>query len=526
MCAGGNWRRAVCGGGVAVLLVSLLVSQAGVLPGGGVTCRGGFGYTGSAQARLRPTKGNDMTGTIREPARNIPVMGEYDVVVCGGGPAGCAAAIAAAQHGARTLLIEKDGYLGGATVSQLVCVVLSTNGVDFQGLWHEYARRLRRRGAMRDLVGAGSGQLRSCVDPEQVKFVWDELLSEAGVSILHHAYACACVMEDGRASGVTAETRAGRRAVLAKRVIDATGDGIVAAQTGVAWDQGDGEHPYAMALTKVFRCGGLPEDLQRPNEETMARIAADLKAAVARGDYTAPVVTEQTRLLNYIRGCLWQLPARRREMLSVISRVLRVDPLDPWEFSQAEREGREQARQAADFLCRYVPGFEKAYLLDTSAQIGLRSSRRLRGLATVTADDAREFRKHPDGIARSSWDIDIWPADSYAAPAVDRTSDEWRRRHAKLAAGEYFDIPYGCLVAAGVDNLLMAGRCISAEHVAQSSLRIQQTCMSTGEAAGTAAALSLKAGTTPRELNPAIVVARLAEDRKVEPAFDVLKAVT
>mgnify|MGYP001545645805 CR=1 FL=1 len=462
-----------------------------------------------------------MKRTMQEPAREIPVLGEYDVVVCGGGPAGCAAAIAAARHGARTLLIEKDGYLGGATVSQLVCVILSTNGVDFQGVWHEYARELRKRDGLRELEGLGSGQIRGCVDPEQVKFAWDKLLTDAGADILHHVYGCTAMVEDGIATGVVAETRAGRRAILAKRVIDCTGDGIVAAHSGVDWDQGDGEHTYAMALTKVFRLGGVPQDRGCPDENTMAKVAEALQAAIDRGEYDAPVVTEQNRLLNYIRGWQWLLPPKRHEMLSVISRVLKVDPLDPFDFTRAEREGREQARQAADFMCRHVPGFENAYLLDTSNQIGLRSSRRLRGLATVTEQDAVEFRKYPDGIARSSWDIDVWPADSYSSPAVDRAAEAYKTRHARLKAGEYFDIRYGCIVAAGIDNLLMAGRCLSAEHVAESSLRIQQTCMATGQAAGVAAALSLDTDTTPRQLDPAAVVKQLEVDRDVETALDM-----
>ncbi len=465
-----------------------------------------------------------MPQSIHEPSRQIPVIGHYDVAVCGGGPAGCAAAIAAARHGSNTLLVERDGYLGGATVSQLVCVVLSTNGVDFQGIWHEYARRLRERSGIRPMTGVGSGQVRSCVDPEQVKFVWDDLLEETGVSVLHHSYGCTCVVENGCATGVIAETRAGRQAVRADRVIDATGDGIVAAQSGVDWAQGDGEHKYAMALTKVFRLGGIPADTSRPDDDTMQQIARDLADAVERGEYTAPVITEQNRLLNYVRGWNWLLPDHRRELLSVISRVLYVDPLDPWDYTRAEREGREQARQAADFLCRYVPGLENAYLLDTSAQVGLRSSRRLQGLATVTRDDALVFRKYPDSIARSSWNIDIWPADSYSAPAVDRSSDEYKQRRDKLIAGDYFDIRYGCIVAAGIDNLFMAGRCISAEHVAESSLRIQQTCMSTGQAAGTAAALSLQHNTTPRELDPQTVVSQLKTDRDVEPAFEELES--
>ncbi len=456
---------------------------------------------------------------IHEPARKLAVLGDYDVVVCGGGPAGCAAAIGAARHGARTLLVEKDGYLGGATVSQLVCVILSTNGVDFQGVWHDYARGLRRRGGLRELEGFGSGQIRGAVDPEVVKYVWDELVSGANVSLLLHVYGCTCLVEDGAAVGVIAETRAGRRAIRARRVIDCTGDGIVAAQSGVAWEQGDAEgHPWAMSCTKVFRMGNVQWPADHPNPEAMARFEQELAAAVARGEYRSPILTQTGRVPQYVRGKLWRLTERRHELLSVMSRVLKVDPLDPFDFTRAEREGRQQAWECADACRRFAPGFEQAYLLDTSAQLGLRSSRRLQGLAAVTELDAREFRKYPDSIARSSWDIDVWPADSYTAPAVDRACEAYQIRHARLKAGEYFDIRYGCLVAAGLDNLLMAGRCLSAEHVAESSLRIQQTCMATGEAAGVAAALSLEAGRTPRELDPAAVVAQLEKDRDVEPA--------
>ena len=329
---------------------------------------------------------------VTESAHEVPVIGEYDVVVCGGGAAGCAAAVASGRAGARTLLMEKDGYLGGATVSQLVVVILSTNGVDFQGIWHEYARALAERAGVRELECRRQGethqQIRGGVDPELVKYVW---------------------------------------------------------------------------------------------------------------------------------------PENRHEWMTVISRVLKVDPLDPFDMTRAEREGREQARQAADFCCRYVPGFENAYMLDTSAHIGIRSSRRLHGIATVTDDDAWSLRKVPDGIARSSWDLDVWPADSYSNPAVPRQEAKYQERMDKVVAGDWFDIPYGSLVAKGIDNVMMAGRCVSAGHKAEASLRIQQTCMATGQAAGTAAALSLQQNVTPRELDTAPLLAQLEKDRDIEPAFEFLK---
>ncbi|OPZ24047.1 MAG: FAD dependent oxidoreductase [Lentisphaerae bacterium ADurb.BinA184] len=352
----------------------------------------------------------------------------------------------------------------------------------------------------------------------------------AGVTLLHHAGAARAIVEgtspDGVpcAAGVFVETKAGRRAVLARCVIDATGDGIVAAQSGVPWEQGDGLHPYAMACTKVFRMGNAFWPGNWPEEAAMEKVAKGLAAAVRQGDYDSPVITEQNRLLGYVRGRHWELPEHRHETLSVISRVLAVDPLDPFDLTRAEREGREQARQAVDVYRRHVPGFERAFLADTSAHLGVRSSRRLHGLATVTAEDAIRFRKHPDAIARSSWEIDVWPADSYTAPAVDRSTPEWRHRRDRLIAGEFFDIRYGCLVATGLDNLLMAGRCLSAEHLAQASLRIQQTCMATGEAAGVAAALSVRAGVPPRALDPLAVAAAVRADcAAVEPAFECLR---
>ncbi len=463
--------------------------------------------------------------SVQEPGRTLPVLGECDVLVCGGGAAGCAAAVAAARHGADVILVEKDGYLGGATVSQLVGHILSTNGVDFQGIYHDWIRALRLRGGLAsdNLVG-GKGQYRGGVDPEVVKFAWDDLLEAAGVRQLLHAWCSTPLVEGGVCGGVVAETRAGRRAILAKRVIDCTADGAVCAAAGVPWEQGDGVYPWSQSLTKVFRMGNVTWPEGGYTEEQVRAARNAMAMGVAAGEFKSPVVVNGRAVTysanNHVRR---SVAPYRTEMNVFASRVLRVDPLDPWEMTQAEREGRRQAWECAEAIRRCVPGFEKAYLLDTNAMIGLRDSRRVRGLAVAGDDDVREFRKHADGIARSSWHIDIWPAESYDAAAVDHASAEAKERKAKLLAGEYFDVRYGALVAAGVDNLMVAGRCLSASRLAQASLRIQQTCQSTGQAAGTAAVLSLKAGVTPRELDVSQLVKQLARDRDVEPAFDALK---
>jgi len=460
--------------------------------------------------------------TYREPAKDLKVLGHWDVIVAGGGPAGCAAAWAAARRGARTLIVEKSGHLGGQTVDALVCAILSTNGVDFQGVWHDWIRALRRRRGDNELSRKGDQMMITTVYPESVKYAWDDLLSEAGVEFLHHAHVGGAIVEEGVLKGVILDTRAGRQAAFAKRVVDGTGHGIVCHEAGVPWEQGDGTNKWAMALTKVFRLSGMNWDNITYTDEIIARAEAELDAAIARGEFVTPVVTEKKRLLKYAKLKLWDMGGGRGQIMSVLSRVLKVDPLDPWDFTRAEREGRAQAWEGAEAYRRFIPGCENAYLLDTSYQIGVRSTRRVQGLVRLTDDDAWQLRKQSNSIARSSWDIDIWPADSYTKEAVPRDDADYKKRHAKVAAGDYFDIPYGCIVAAGVDNLLMAGQCLSASHVAESSLRIQQTCMATGQAAGTAAAMSIELNVTPRELDPAPLLAQLAKDRDVEPAYAFL----
>lgn len=270
--------------------------------------------------------------TYREPARETPVLAQYDVVVCGAGAAGCAASIAAARHGASTLIVERDGFLGGATVSQLVAHVLSTNGVDFQGIWHEWIGKIRQRGGLsaKDLIG-GPGHYRLGVDPEIVKYAWDDLLSEAGVAILHHAWCSACIVKDGAAAGVVVETRAGRRAVRARRVIDCTGDATVCAAAGVPLEQGDGSHPWSQALTKVFRMGNVrwPENGYGPQK--IAEAKQRLQESIRRGEFDSPVV-KNGRAIKYsanneVHG---SVVPHRSEMNVFASRVLRVNPLDPW----------------------------------------------------------------------------------------------------------------------------------------------------------------------------------------------------
>jgi hypothetical protein len=392
------------------------------------------------------------------------------------------------------LLVEKYGYLGGATVAQLVSVVLSTNGVDFQGIWHEWAARLVKYRAMAPLIRSpshfypGCAWFRISVDSEGVKRVWEELLDEAGANVILLAHLCGACIEEGKITGVVVHTRAGLRVIRARRVVDATGDAAVCHEAGVPWDRGVRGKLWAQEVSLNHRWGGA----SAPGTEGASPLG---------GGGTV---------------------AYRPERLSRIDR-LEVDPLDPLAATAALRATRRDVWRRAE---RRSGG---RYLVDTASELGVRTSRIVQGLKRVTDDDAWESRKAPDGIARSSWEIDVHPPDD-ERPLPERwfhsRSEAYARFSERLASGDWFDIPYGCLVTSRIANLLVAGRCISAGYLAQGSLRIQQTCQATGQAAGTAAALSLQANTTPQALDPQHVVAQLEESRDVAPAFPQLRDVT
>ena len=447
-----------------------------------------------------------------EPARKLPVLGAVDVIVAGGGPAGCAAALAAARHGARTLLVERENCLGGAATLGLISRYMSPNGQDYQGVWHDFMRAMRGRGAARD----GDNPFNGSWDAEMMKLVWDEMMEAAGVELLFHVHVAGVMKKGAAVAGVIIETKAGRAALAAGRVVDCTGDGVVCAQAGAGFDLGADGAPWAMACTLAGRLGPV----HMPDDITAFRRKVDenYNAAVARGEYTASGVVHGRAAKK--AKTWWTRRAPFGDEIGVVNgRILEVNPVDPFSLTRAERLARREIVEVADFHRRCVPGCEASYLVQTGAHIGVRSSRRSRGVDTMTAADVFELRKSENSIARGAWIVDIWPAASHTAPTIDLARPEIARMEERLKAGDYYDIRYGCLVPQGVDNLLVAGRCLSAEHEAQASLRIQQTCMSTGEAAGVAAAMSLDAGAAPKDLEPSRVAAQLRRDREsIAPA--------
>ncbi|WP_378948453.1 FAD-dependent oxidoreductase [Mesorhizobium sp. ANAO-SY3R2] len=424
-----------------------------------------------------------MNGTFHETARDIPVMARPDVLVVGGGAAGTAAAMAAAREGAEVLLVERYGFLGGTLTAVTLggfCGAYTVDGDSIArtvgGIYVEMEERMRSRDAV--LPPRHVGRIASVpYDPPSLRLVSDEMVAEAGVSVLFHAFASAVYSEDGKVRTVVLETKGGRKAVMPKVVIDCTGDGDVAALAGCPYELGDGG--ITQFGSSMFRLAGV--DVAACREISRDGLRDILQQASDKG-YDLP----RTAAAMYVH------PIEGTVHLNT-TRVARPDGqpfnlVDPLELSAAEIEGRRQAYLYEEVFRRFVPGFERARIVDLGAQIGIRESRLIRCDQVLTKDHIYACAKPMDRIACNSWPIEVH---------AQGTRTVWEY----MPDGEYYGIPYGCLTPVGVDNLWVAGRNISATHEAQASARVSSPCYALGQAAGTAAALSLDHGCDSRAVS-------------------------
>jgi hypothetical protein len=430
---------------------------------------------------------------IAEPPRRTPVARRPDVLVVGGGAAGIGAAVAAARAGADTLLVERYGHLGGT----LTAVTLGTiaggyllsgdNPVPLVGgCYAELVGRLQAVGAAlpprRWLQTATIPY-----DPERLKLVADELLAAAGVEVLLHGLVAGVARDDRRLGAVFVETRAGRLAIVPKVVIDCSGDGDVVFHAGAGFDVGDAG--FTQFASTMFRFGNV--DVARFEAVPRAERNAILERAAAEGV-----------LLPRTSAGLQAQPGTG----FVHANVTRVrqpdgrphDYLDSWSLGEAEREGRRQAWLYESVLRERMPGFGQARIVDVGAQLGVRESRLVRGRSTLTAAHVRGCVKPPDAVALCAWALETHGADR-------GTRWEW------LAPGDWYGIPFGCLVPRDLDNVLVAGRNLSADHEAHASTRVAAQCIALGEAAGLACAMALAAGIHPGDVDVAALRRGLCE---------------
>ncbi len=427
---------------------------------GGTSGPGGSGV-------IRPPQSTSASSvrSVREAQRDLPVMGDVDVLVCGGGPAGIGAATAAARTGARTLLLERYGFLGGMATGGLVIPHFDCFLND--GLNKEIIARLVERKAW------GAPHWKINFDPEQFKHVSEAMVLESGSDVLYHSLAVAAIMDGDRLRGAVIDTKSGRYAVLAKVVVDCTGDGDVAARAGAAFAKGRDQDGRMQPLTMMFRLGGLSW-VQTTGTDLCEKVE---QAIAAHGHHYR---------LPFKRPWLLHTPNPDEALVQYVH-VRGVDGTDVRELTRAEIDARRQVQAAVDFLRAYVPEFRNAYLIETACEIGVRETRRVLGEYVLTGDDCIEGRSFPDAIANSSFGIDIHNLDSLEQTGI------------KLKGA--YDIPYRCLVPRTIEQLLVAGRCISGTHEAHASYRVKGPCLATGQAAGTAAALAVRHDTTPRRLN-------------------------
>jgi FAD dependent oxidoreductase len=441
-------------------------------------------------------------------------MREYDVLVVGGGNAGCAAALAAARSGARVLLAERYGFLGGTATASMVGPWMTFHSGDDRivgGIAQEMVDRLILMGGSPGHVHDASDYVPTITpfDPEIHKALLFEMMRESGVSLLLHAWFLDAIVAAERVAGGRFATVGGIREVLAKRTIDATADAYVAASAGVATQQGDARGRVQPA-SLMFRISHV--DFTALSHYVRHR-PEQMRSSLKTHERTPEALTAVAGLYE-----LWQAARDRgdvdvpRELVSFfatpyadevtvnMTRVVDVDPLDPDDLTRAEVEARAQVMQIFAFFRKDVPGFANARIAATATQIGVRESRRIVGEYTLTADDVLNARAFDDAVARSAYPIDIHN------PRGSGTTTH------RLPAGASYEIPYRCLVPIGPEDLLVAGRCISTTHEALASTRLTPTVMTLGQAAGTAAALSLQAGVSPRALDATALRTRLVRD--------------
>ncbi|HLA83645.1 MAG TPA: FAD-dependent oxidoreductase, partial [Thermoguttaceae bacterium] len=398
-----------------------------------------------------------------------------DVAVFGGGPAGVCAAVAAARLGARTLLVERYGYLGGMASAAMVNPIYGFNYFDpgrqiVTGIPEELVEQLRRipggtLGHRRRAECAACRSPDECpthgissllpFDPEAIKLAAQRLVVESGAAMLFYCLADEAIVRDGRLEGVVASTKTGCRVIRAAVTIDATGDGDVAAAAGAPFAFGRSGDGFVQPQSLMFRIAGV-----RRGED---RLVFDVD----------PPVEGVRRFL------LFRLPRDGEYVVNSDSGLFGANPLEPRDLTAVHAKALGAAFALTAWMREHVEGGEACCLAATAASLGVRESRRILGEYVLTKEDVLGARKFPDGIARGCFPLDIHAM-------TERPGDE--NLLTPLPCGEYYEIPYRCLAPREVEGLLVAGRCISGTHEAHASYRVMATCMAIGQAAGTAAA--------------------------------------
>lgn len=434
----------------------------------------------------------------------------WDVLVCGGGTAGVVAGIAAAREGVRTLIIEQFGALGG-TQTQGWVTPMMPNFIEQRHLHGGLDAELRRRHALRHPGPPGEWDAQSYYNPLTMALIYDEIAEEFGASVLFHSHVVAVEWTslphaptphvEGGSWRVLVANKDGLSWLEARIVIDCTGDADVARLAGAETLSGDDEARH-QPMTLRFTMANIDEESAAERfrtgsflyfgtgEATESTIAEEVAQAVRDGVLEAGD-------LGYFQ--FFSMLGRPRELAFNCPRITGLDGASAADLSAAQRIGRQKIERIANFCRRYLPGFAGSYVATIAPMVGVRETRRIVGLHVLTEEECLGATKFPDPVARCCYPVDVH---NPSGPGITIK---------KIPAGDYYEIPYRCLVPAETDGMLVAGRCLSATFNAQSSARIQPVCRAMGEAAGIAAALCVRNGQKPREVRYSDLRAKMDE---------------
>ncbi len=431
-----------------------------------------------AQGEVLRTSG-ELVGehAVLESPRRIPVAGSSDVIVCGGGPAGIGAALGAARAGASVRLIEVAGCLGGIWTAGLLTKII--DGRDKSGIMKEILDALAERGS--DVAKQTRGEV---YDPELCKLLLEELCGEAGVKVHLHTRLVGTVTDpQNRLAAILTESKSGRQAWTAQRFIDCSGDGDLAAQAGCGFDVGIGDQCECQPMSMIALLTGvdptsITEFIRETGPAAKPRLRKLMQDAGIDPSYSMPT-------LRHLHSGIYSL---------MTNHEYGVPATDAERITEATIRARAEIHEIVATLRRLGSPWEELSVVATAEQIGVREGRRIRGRYTVTGDDIVRGKRHPDAVCQANFGFDVHNL------FVDGTNPEQVARF-RGAGSKPYDIPLPALIAADVDGLLMAGRCISGDFIAHSSYRVTGNAVPMGEAAGQTAAASLRQRVLPHELS-------------------------
>ncbi len=407
---------------------------------------------------------------------NIESKRSYDVIVVGSGPAGIASAITSGRNGAKTLLIESCGRVGGISTSGMMSHFTGRCG---NKLYHEILERSAQKNYFEPR------KVTKYIDPELLTLTYIEMLEEANVDILLYTTFCDVIMKENRVTGIICHSKSGFCAYEAKVVIDASGDGDVAEKSGAEYIKGRESDGKMQPATLMFKIGGV-----------------DTERAVFPGSFETLVSTPKGELqalakekLPYPAGHVLLYRSTIPGIVTCnMTNAIDIDGTCAKDLTKAEIECRKQIPLIIDFLREYAPGYENCYVIGSASLIGIRETRHFKGIKTLTEQEIADAVQHEDYVVYDAhFNFDVH---NITGPGLDKTGCQ---HHFKQKNG--YTIPYGCMVPEKIDGLLLSGRNISGTHLAHSNYRVMPICIGIGEACGAAAAIAVKQEKLPREIH-------------------------